>query len=84
MTYTFGIFAVYFLGGLLITLGPGQLILSIAPHPHREVKHLLEIGVGVIAAVAAIVARPDTPQGVVSGECLEGAPPLPTPSSTLN
>ena len=55
MTYTFGIFAVYFLGGLLITLGPGQLILSIAPHPHREVKHLLEIGVGVIAAVAAIV-----------------------------
>src|SRR5947209_13620223 len=51
--YTFGVFAVYFLGGVLIALGPGALIMSIAPHPHHRVKHLLEIGVGVVAGAAA-------------------------------
>lgn len=54
VSYTVGIFAVNFLGGLLITLGPGQLILSIAPHPKHEVKHLLEIGVGAVAAATAV------------------------------
>jgi cytochrome c biogenesis protein CcdA len=54
ISYTLGVLAVYFFGGLLITLGPGELIKGIAPHPHRHVKHLIEIGVGVIAGVAAI------------------------------
>ena len=49
-----GVLAVYFLGGLLITLGPGELILSVAPHPRRDVKHIIEIVVGVVAAAVAL------------------------------
>jgi cytochrome c biogenesis protein CcdA len=52
-SYTVGVFAVCFLGGLLITLGPGQLILTIAPHPKHAVKHILELAVGAVAAAAA-------------------------------
>jgi cytochrome c biogenesis protein CcdA len=54
VSYTLGVVAVYFLGGLLITLGPGELIKSIAPHPRHHVKHLIEVGVGVIAGAAAL------------------------------
>ena len=54
VSYTVGVLAVYFLGGLLITLGPGELIKSIAPHPRHHLKHLIEIGVGVVAGVAAM------------------------------
>jgi cytochrome c biogenesis protein CcdA len=53
-SFTLGIFAVNFLSGLLIMLGPGQLILSVAPHPQHTVKYLLEIGAGVLAAIAAV------------------------------
>ena len=35
-------------------------------------------------AVAAIVAKADTPELVMTGESSKDAPPLPTPSSTLN
>lgn len=52
--FTFGVFAVYLLGGLAIALGPGQLILSLVPHPDREDRYVLEIiaGAAMIAAAA--------------------------------
>lgn len=49
--FTLGVFAAYLLGGLLVALGPGQLVLSLVPHPHRHVRFILETIVG-----AAILA----------------------------
>jgi cytochrome c biogenesis protein CcdA len=51
--FTIGVFLVYFIGGLAIALGPGQLILSLVPRPSHRVTHLIEIGVGVAMIGAA-------------------------------
>jgi cytochrome c biogenesis protein CcdA len=51
--FTLGVFVVYFIGGLAIALGPGQLILSLVPRPSHRVTHLIEIGVGVAMIGAA-------------------------------
>jgi cytochrome c biogenesis protein CcdA len=53
--FTLGVFGVYLLGGLLFALGPGQLILSIVPHPDAEDRHVLEIIVGAAMIVAAAI-----------------------------
>jgi cytochrome c biogenesis protein CcdA len=53
--FTFAVFAVYFLGGAAIALGPGQLLLSLVPHPHQELRYILEIAAGVAMLVAAAV-----------------------------
>jgi cytochrome c biogenesis protein CcdA len=49
--FTVGVFVVYFLGGALIALGPGQLLLSLIQRPSRDTRHWLEIAIG-----AALVA----------------------------
>jgi cytochrome c biogenesis protein CcdA len=51
--FTFGVFAVYLLGGLAIALGPGQLVLSLVPHPDAEDRYVLEIVAGVAMVTAA-------------------------------
>jgi len=51
--FTVAVFAVYMLGGVLIALGPGQLILSLVPKPDAEDRHVLEIVVGAAMIVAA-------------------------------
>jgi cytochrome c biogenesis protein CcdA len=51
--FTVGVFAVYLLGGLAIALGPGQLILSLVPHPDREDRYVLEIVAGAAMLTAA-------------------------------
>jgi cytochrome c biogenesis protein CcdA len=51
--FTFGVFCVYLLGGTVIALGPGQLLLSLVPHPDAEDKNVIEIIVGVAMLVAA-------------------------------
>jgi cytochrome c biogenesis protein CcdA len=53
--FTLGVFAVYFLGGAAIALGPGQLLLDLVPHPHRTVRHIIEVTAGVAMLVAAAV-----------------------------
>ncbi|MBV9819332.1 MAG: GAP family protein [Solirubrobacterales bacterium] len=45
--FTLAVFAVYLLGGLVIALGPGQLLLALLPHPGRHLSYLLEIVAGV-------------------------------------
>jgi cytochrome c biogenesis protein CcdA len=49
--FTVGVFAVYLIGGFAIALGPGQLLLSLVPHPRHRTAHIIEIAVG-----AALVA----------------------------
>ena len=51
--FTIAVFVVYFLGGALIALGPGQLIRSALPHPHRMARDIAEIVAGVLLIVAA-------------------------------
>lgn len=51
--FTLGVFAVYFLGGAAIALGPGQLLLSLVPHPDPNTRHVLEIIAGAAMLVAS-------------------------------
>lgn len=51
--FTFSVFAVYFVGGLIILLGPGQLLLALIPHPGRHLSYVLEIIAGVAMLTAA-------------------------------
>lgn len=46
--FTLGVFVVYMLGGLLLALGPGQLLLSLVPHPDREDRFVLETIAGAV------------------------------------
>jgi cytochrome c biogenesis protein CcdA len=41
-----GVFLVYLLGGAIIALGPGQLLLSLLPHPDAAGRQGLQLGVG--------------------------------------
>ncbi len=51
--FTFGVFAVYLLGGLAIALGPGELVLALVPRPGRHLSYVLEIVAGVAMLTAA-------------------------------
>jgi cytochrome c biogenesis protein CcdA len=51
--FTIGVFAVYFVGGAVIALGPGQLLLSLVPKPDAEDRFILEIVAGAAMLVAA-------------------------------
>jgi cytochrome c biogenesis protein CcdA len=53
--FTFGVFAVYLLGGALIALGPGQLLLSLVPSPSRSTRNIIEVVAGGILLVAAVL-----------------------------
>lgn len=50
--FTLAVFVVYLLGGLIIALGPGQLLLSLVPHPDREDRYVIEVIVGGALVVA--------------------------------
>ena len=52
--FTLGVFGVYLVGGLAIALGPGQLVLSLVPHPDPDARHVLEIIAGVVMLAAGI------------------------------
>lgn len=52
--FTLAVFGVYFLGGLAIALGPGELVLSLVPRPDHHVKYVLEIVAGVVMLTAAV------------------------------
>jgi cytochrome c biogenesis protein CcdA len=51
--FTVGVFVVYLLGGLLIALGPGELLLDLVPRPSSAVRHVIEIVAGVGLVIAA-------------------------------
>ncbi|HET8977213.1 MAG TPA: GAP family protein [Solirubrobacteraceae bacterium] len=51
--FTLGVFAVFFLGGALIVLGPGEALLSIVPHPSATTRYILEVLAGVAMLVAS-------------------------------
>lgn len=53
--FLIGFLVVNLLGGLVIMLGPGQLLLSLVPKPKPVTKHIIELIAGVVLIVIAIL-----------------------------
>jgi cytochrome c biogenesis protein CcdA len=76
--FTIGIFGVNFAAGLLLTIGPGRLLLGLVPHPQGTVRHVIELVAGVVLLVLAValwlgrrsLARRQLPGGRGSGSAL--------------
>jgi cytochrome c biogenesis protein CcdA len=49
-----GVFLVSTLGGLVLALGPGQLLLGSVPHPGRHTTHLVELALGGVVFLVAL------------------------------
>ena len=52
--FTAGVFLVYLLGGIAVTLGPGQAILAVVPRPGPDATHRIELFLGAGALLLAI------------------------------
>jgi cytochrome c biogenesis protein CcdA len=52
--FTLGVFLVYMVGGLAIAFGPGQLLLSLVPHPRNHVVHAIEVIAGAAMIIGSI------------------------------
>ena len=52
--FTLGVFSVNFVVGLVLTIGPGRLLLGLVPHPQRTVRHVIELVAGVILLLVAV------------------------------
>jgi hypothetical protein len=52
--FTIGVFSVDFVVGLVLTIGPGRLLLGLVPRPQGTVRHVIELVVGVVLLIAAI------------------------------
>jgi cytochrome c biogenesis protein CcdA len=77
--FTAGVFAVFLAGGLLVALGPGELLLSLVPRPSARTKHAVEAAVGAALAIAgavvwakrrALAARPLPGRNMSGGSAL--------------
>lgn len=53
LEFTLSVFLVFLLGGVLITLGPGEVLLDIVPHPGHTARYIAETAVGVAMLAAA-------------------------------
>ena len=49
--FMLGVFLVYLIGGVAVALGPGQLLLSLIPHPDAAGRQGLEVGVGALLLI---------------------------------
>jgi Sap-like sulfolipid-1-addressing protein len=50
-----GVFAVNLVGGLLLLIGPGSALLAVVPKPGVEVRHMIELCIGVGLLVVAVM-----------------------------
>jgi cytochrome c biogenesis protein CcdA len=51
--FTLGVFSVYLVGGAVIALGPGQVLLSLVPHPGHTARYIAETAAGAIMLLVA-------------------------------
>ena len=51
--FTLGVFSVDFVAGVVLTIGPGRLLLGLVPHPRGTVRHVIELVAGVVLVIAA-------------------------------
>jgi cytochrome c biogenesis protein CcdA len=69
--FTAGFFIVNFLAGVLIVVGPGQLLVSLASRPGPEVRHIIELAAGLIligVAIALFLGRTRLAASVDTGK----------------
>src|SRR3954449_8882500 len=52
--FTIGVFSVTLVGGLVLTIGPGRLLLGLVPHPQGTVRHVVELVGGVVLLIVAV------------------------------
>jgi cytochrome c biogenesis protein CcdA len=52
--FTIGVFAVNLAAGVLLTIGPGRLLLGLVPHPRGTGKHVIELVVGAALLATAV------------------------------
>ena len=52
--FTIGVFCVNFAVGLVLTIGPGRLLLGLVPHPRGTVRHVIELVAGVVLLAVAV------------------------------
>jgi cytochrome c biogenesis protein CcdA len=55
LEFAFGVLAVNLVGGAFLLFGPGRIAVDAAPHPGTRAVHLIEVGLGAGAVIAAIV-----------------------------
>jgi cytochrome c biogenesis protein CcdA len=53
--FTLGVFAVNFVGGAAIALGPGEALLALVPKPSATTRYIAETVAGAVVLVAAVV-----------------------------
>jgi cytochrome c biogenesis protein CcdA len=53
LEFTAGVAAVFFLGGAVLTVGPGQALLALVPHPGPTVRYIAETVAGVAMLIAS-------------------------------
>jgi hypothetical protein len=51
--FTIGLLSVNLVAGLILTIGPGRLLLDLAPHPRATAKHVIELAAGVVLLIVA-------------------------------
>ena len=56
IAFTVGVFAVSLVGGLVLVLGPGQVLLSALPHPSPKAKHIAQLAGGVVLIGLGVAA----------------------------
>jgi cytochrome c biogenesis protein CcdA len=56
VSYTAGVFTVYLVGGLVLLLGPGQLLISSLHHIHGPLEHALQAAGGILALAFGLVS----------------------------
>jgi cytochrome c biogenesis protein CcdA len=55
LEFTLAVFGVSLLGGAILVFGPGQLLLSLIPHPGATVRYTLELIAGVVMLIGAVL-----------------------------
>ncbi len=53
LLFTIGVFSVDFVAGLVLTIGPGRLLIGLIPHPARTIRHVIEVVAGVLLILVA-------------------------------
>ena len=82
--FTIGVFSVSLVGGVVLTIGPGRLLLGLVPHPQGTVRHVIELVAGVvllIVAVALLLGRRSLARRELPGRGGGGASALVTGAS---
>jgi cytochrome c biogenesis protein CcdA len=51
--FTLGVFGVNLLAGLILTIGPGRLLVALVPNPQGTVRHVIELTAGAIMLALA-------------------------------